>query len=463
MLGLGLGAYIPLAIYLCVLGTCLVSLFWRPEIGIYVAVGLLPLETTREHLQPYPLGEHIIYLLLISVLVGCLFRYGSINVRTPLNKVIFIFAIVSYVSLWRGAFYLSANAPLWTNDPRFSAWKDLMAMPLLFLASAYAIRSKRQMQIVVLIILISFLAVDQLFIRTTIVRNLSHFDESKRDAGALGYAGSNGLAAYAAQLTCFILGLAAFEKKILRRLTLYALAAVGAVALMYTFSRSGYIGFLAGLLTLGVLKKRVYLAAVVVLLLTWGMILPTSVQERINMTYSKNYGLESSAHSRVELWQDASRLILENPVFGTGFATYRFMGRVGDLKDTHNFYVRMLVETGAIGLMIVLILMAKMAWLSRSLYRLEDPFFKGIGLGLLSLCAVMVVVNLFGDRWTYIEINGVLWVMLGMAARALLLFRPAEKPGPEREPAPLLATPTWGRTSTALNRPVPGSLRTPRA
>jgi O-antigen ligase len=463
MLGTGLGVYIPIAIYVCILGTCLVSLFWRPEFGIYVAVALLPLETTREHLQAYPLGEHVIYLLLISVLAGCLFRYGLIHVRTPLNKIIFVFAIVSYASLWRGAFYLSANPPLWTNDPRFSAWKDLMAMPLFFLASAYAIRSKRQMQIVIFVILVSFLAVDQLFIRNTLVHNLSHFDESKRDAGALGYAGSNGLAAYTAQLTCFILGLAAFEKTIFRRLAFYGLAAVGAVALMYTFSRGGYIAFLAGLLALGVLKKRVYLAAVVVLLLTWGMILPTSVQERINMTYSTNSGLESSAHSRVELWQDAGQLILENPVFGTGFATYRFMGRVGELRDTHNFYVKMLVETGVIGLVIVLILMAKMTWLSRSLYRLDDPFFKGVGLGLLSLCAVMVVVNLFGDRWTYIEINGVLWVMLGLASRALLLVREAEKPGTGREPAPVLAAPTWGRRGAALNRPAPGSLRDPRA
>jgi len=462
MFGTGLGLYIPIAIYLCILGTCLVSLFWRPEFGIYVAVGLLPLETTREHLQAYPLGEHVIYLLLISVLAGCLFRYGSIHVRTPLNKIIFVFAIVSYASLWRGAFYLSSNPPLWTNDPRFSAWKDMMAMPLFFLASAYAIRSKRQMKIVIFIILLSFLAVDQLFIRNTLVRNLSHFDESKRDPGALGYAGSNGLAAYAAQLTCFILGLAAFEKKILRRLVLYALAAVGAVTLMYTFSRGGYIGFLVGLLALGILKKRVYMIAVLVLALGWGFILPTSVQERINMTYSRNSGLESSAQSRVELWQDAGQLILDNPVFGTGFATYRFMGRVGDLRDTHNFYVKMLLETGIIGLVTVLILMAKMTWLSRSLYRLEDPFYKGVGLGLLSLCVVMVVVNLFGDRWTYIEVNGVLWVMLGMAARALVLVQPsvtvAVQPEPNRAPAPIR-----GRSSAPLNRPATGPLRTPRA
>jgi hypothetical protein len=107
--------------------------------------------------------------------------------------------------------------------------------------------------------------------------------------------------------------------------------------------------------------------------------------------------------------------------------------------------------------------MARMAWLSRSMYRLEDPFFKGVGLGLLSLCAVMVVVNLFGDRWTYIEINGVLWVMLGLAARALLLVPVPEKPGPERQPASVPATPTWGRASVALKRPAPRSLRTPRA
>jgi len=73
---------------------------------------------------------------------------------------------------------------------------------------------------------------------------------------------------------------------------------------------------------------------------------------------------------------------------------------------------------------------------------------------------VMVVVNLFGDRWTYIEINGVLWVMLGVAARALLLVRETEKPSPEPAKAPVRAAPTWGRA--VLNRPAPGPLRTPR-
>ena len=33
----------------------------------------------------------------------------------------------------------------------------------------------------------------------------------------------------------------------------------------------------------------------------------------------------------------------------------------------------------------------------------------------------LVVVNLFGDRWTYIEINGITWVLFALAAQAYIL------------------------------------------
>jgi putative inorganic carbon (HCO3(-)) transporter len=50
-----------------------------------------------------------------------------------------------------------------------------------------------------------------------------------------------------------------------------------------------------------------------------------------------------------------------------------------------------------------------------------DPLYQGLGLGLfLAVCACLVA-NLFGDRWTYLEITSPLWVLVATALRALQL------------------------------------------
>jgi hypothetical protein len=44
--------------------------------------------------------------------------------------------------------------------------------------------------------------------------------------------------------------------------------------------------------------------------------------------------------------------------------------------------------------------------------------FRGLGLGLLlALCSCMVS-NCFGDRWTYLEVTGLLFVLVAAAVRA---------------------------------------------
>ena len=52
-----------------------------------------------------------------------------------------------------------------------------------------------------------------------------------------------------------------------------------------------------------------------------------------------------------------------------------------------------------------------------------DPFLASIGLGfaLWMLCAVCV--NVFGDRWNYVQINGYMWTFCAMVARGLDIER----------------------------------------
>jgi O-antigen ligase len=249
-------------------------------------------------------------------------------------------------------------------------------------------------------------------------RSWTNFDESKRNGGPLAY-GSNQTAAFLAQFAMFFWGFVQFTKRIKIKLFGYLLVAITLFATMYTFSRAGYLAVLASALVLGILKDRKLLLVLGIFLLTWQTVVPVPVRERVNMTENSNGQLEASAQERVDLWENAEKSILRSPIVGNGFATFQLGEHVDNLRDTHNWYVKILVETGIIGLIIAIILLQQLLALSYRLFKqASDPLYQGLGLGLLLASCSCIVANFFGDRWTYLEITGLLWVLVGAAIRA---------------------------------------------
>ena len=108
---------------------------------------------------------------------------------------------------------------------------------------------------------------------------------------------------------------------------------------------------------------------------------------------------------------------------GNGYATFQIVPHVHGLEDTHNWYVLVMVETGIIGLIMAFILFEQIIAMAYRLFtQAKDPLYQGLGLGLgLAMCSC-IVANCFGDRWTYLEITGPLWVLAGAAARAVHLM-----------------------------------------
>jgi O-antigen ligase len=249
-------------------------------------------------------------------------------------------------------------------------------------------------------------------------RTWTNFDESKRDGGPLAY-GSNQTAAFLAQFGMFFWGFVQFVKRKKIKLIGYLLIAATLVAAMYTFSRAGYLAVIFSVFVLAVLKDRKLFLVLGAFLLTWQIVVPTAVSERVNMTQNADGELEASAQERVTLWQDAEKSIARSPIVGEGFATFQLQEHVGDLKDTHNWYVKVMVETGIIGLIMAFFLLQQMLAVSFRLFRrATDPLYQGLGLGLfLAICA-SIIANFFGDRWTYVEITGFLWVLTAAAIRA---------------------------------------------
>ncbi len=435
-MGLGLVHYVPALAYLGFWIAILVSLFGRPQLGMYYMLPFIPYRTLRDHLLDYPLGANLLTLLIIAVIVGALFQ-GKRLPKSKLYMIWFVYVIYLYLSMWMGSALTQAPAPLWLSDINFVTWKDYLVIPLVFVAASLTLDDRKSIRTAIMIVAISLFAID----RSSLLESLSHswasFDENKRDGGPLAF-GSNQTAAYLAQSAMFFWGFGQFVKK-KYKLIAYGLTAMTLMATMYCFSRGAYLAVVVSVIVLGLVKDRKLILIAAVFLLTWQTIVPTAVTERVNMTHSEDGQLEASAQERVDLWTNAEQIFLQYPVFGSGFATFQFGEHVDNLKDTHNWYVKVLVETGLVGFLIAMFLFQQMFSVSVRVFRkTRDPMYRGLGLGLLVCLCSLAVTNFFGDRWTYLEINGQLWVLIGCAIRAEALTR-AEAPEEESDPAGLPA------------------------
>jgi putative inorganic carbon (HCO3(-)) transporter len=428
MLGTGIGHYIPLVAYIGFWVMCLVSLGGRPLFGFYYMIPFLPYRTMRDHFLDFPLGANVLTILVLAVIVGAVI-HGKRLPKSKLYWIWLIFGIYLYISLWIGTAISNAPAPVWLSDINFVTWKDYMLIPLIFAAAGMVIEDRKAIKMVVILTAITLLFIDRASLFESMSRTWTNFDEDKRGGGPLAF-GSNQTAAFLVQFAMFFWGFLQFLRKKKFKLACYLLVATTILAAMYTFSRGGYLAILFSVLVLGILKDRKLLLVLGVFLLVWQSVVPTAVRERVNMTKDSNGRLEASAQERVDLWENAERSILSSPIVGSGFATFQLGEHVDNLKDTHNWYVKVLVETGLIGLIIAALLLQQLIALSYRLFKhTSDPLYQGLGLGLLLATCSCMVSNCFGDRWTYVEITGLLWVLAGAAIRATHLALPESAVG----------------------------------
>jgi O-antigen ligase len=424
----GAEGYIGILLYVGAIGAVLASIFWRPVVGIFYLAPLIPLQTARYRLNDFPLGASVVTIVLLAVAIGVLRRKRPILPKTPWTVLICVYAAFTFLSLILGSFYLGAPLPL-PGDPRLSVWVDYMMMAGLLLLVAAVEPSRQQMKAIVILMCLAMLALDRNFLSTVSGRDFSAFSYDLRDAGSVGYAGINGLAALEAQFATFLLALAAFEKHRLMQLAYYALAVCSAICLMYSLSRGGYVALLAGWLFLGVAKKRWMLVALIAFIFTWTALVPNAVRERVTMTYDTG-ALDHSSETRITLWEDAMQVFDSNIIMGSGFNTYAYMHRVGNYEDTHNFFLKVLVETGVLGLALFLWLLAKTFRVGLGFSRrAKDPFYASLGLGLAGWLVAAFTANMFGDRWNYLQICGYMWVIAGMVAHAMRVEEAAPEEG----------------------------------
>jgi putative inorganic carbon (hco3(-)) transporter len=442
----GLESYVPYVEYAVFIGCVLLSIFWRPIVGIFYLLPLIPLQTLRYRLNDLPLGGSVMGVMLVAVALGLLRRGQPIFPKSPWTKWVCIYFLFSFVSLVLGSFYLGRPLPL-PGDERFGVWQDFILLPVMLLLVAAVKPTRKEIVAIVIVMCLATLALDHNFWDAVSGRDFSTYSDDIREASSMGYAGSNGLAAFEAQVVGLLLALAAFEKRFLWRIGYYGLASFSAICLMYSLSRGGYIALLAGCLFLGLFKQRKLLIFLALFAFTWTSLVPGAVQQRVQMSYDQQTeALDNSAETRLTLWEGALDVFRTSPIIGTGFDTYAYMeltkrtdGVQGYYEDTHNIFVKVLVETGILGLLIFLWFLLKTFRVGFHLFRrAKDPFFASLGLGLCAWMVCAVAANCFGDRWTYPQVSGFMWVLCGLVSQALLIenTEPAVDPVAAVDPQP---------------------------
>jgi len=193
-------------------------------------------------------------------------------------------------------------------------------------------------------------------------------------------------------------------------------------SLLYTFSRGAYIGAFAGLILVLFARNKKLLLAPLLIFVMWHSVLPQSVVDRIEMT-TKEGELDTSSQKRIVLWEEALDMAMKNPVVGVGFDTFAHgTTHYDDKTDTHNVFVKILAEQGIVGLMLMFYLFYlafRSSW--KLLKHSGDNFFKGLGAGTMGCLIASLVANFFGDRWTFLILNGYLWVIVGLVERGVAI------------------------------------------
>jgi hypothetical protein len=417
---IGLESFGPTLLYFGGWVVFALSIFWRPQIGLYYIIPLLPLQTLRYKLHAYPMGSLWVDLHLFGVILGLWLQGNPVFTKTPASKLILGYAAFTYISLWQGAFFLDGDFPLWFDNVRLQDWKNYMVMPIIALVVYAGIKKTKQIQLLLILMSLSILLLNKYFYSTVKNRDFSHFSYSVRDAGGMGYAGVNGLAAFEAQMLMLVLCLYHGERRAHIKLGYLVLIGTCGYCLLFSLSRGGYAAFLVGVAFLGIVRIRKLLVFAVILLVSWQAFVPGAVQERIMMTQDESGEIDNSAATRLALWEDAMEMFKRNPVSGVGMNTYAYLGRVGPYRDTHNYYLKVLVETGVIGFVFFVFLLFALFWSGFRLYRLaDDRFLRFLGLGFAGWMVATIASNAFGDRWTFLQISGYTWAVLGIVNRSI--------------------------------------------
>ena len=217
------------------------------------------------------------------------------------------------------------------------------------------------------------------------------------------------------------------------RVLLLGTFVVGCIGVMMSLSRGSMVALLAGLFVVAWMTSRWAFGVLVVAMLFSPLWAPDYVKERVasssrEVEGSDEVSVDMAAEARLQTWQSIMKVVQEHPIEGVGFTGLAYvLPEIGeglgleDVKESaHNTWLRMLSETGIIGLALFAWLMWK-AWSLgfKAMRRARDAFDRSLGIGLCGAVVTLAVNCAFGDRFFNVVIASSFWILCALAERAI--------------------------------------------
>ena len=422
----------PLSLYALGMLFFLGGILGKGRWSLLLVTFLIPLRNIIDKIHAYPLGNHFLDLLILGALISWLLEAmqhkKQLFAPSSLNFAIFMLIAYTFLTLIAGSQYLTGVFSISLSDERVKDWKNFCLMPLLFLVTLNLITDRAWIERMLLSMLLAMVIMDYYTISQ--IGSFTSLVSREKINGTFVFLGPNEVAAFYNEFTIVMVAVFFCIRQKRKKSILLAMIYASVYCIIFLYSRGAYLGFFAGLGFLFLLKNKKFLLPLILVALLWQSVLPDKAIERIKGTTNELGQLDESSERRLLIWQQALHLFSQNPMTGIGYGVFRYQGL--DLGDTHNIYIKILVEQGTIGMIVFLIVIFCFLRMGYVLYKKgEEDLAKGMGLGLMTCMIVVVLNNFFGDRWTYFELSSYLWIFAGLVGRYIILSQ-------EQSPEPVL-------------------------
>ncbi|MCW5211475.1 O-antigen ligase family protein [Desulfobulbus sp. TB] len=339
---------------------------------------------------------HLILICLISIAVLTQVYKGQLKCyRTPVDLPIVLFLLAILLS------YFTSVTPY---TSRTVIYKLLAAVALFFyIIHTQRSREKINLLLWMIVILGTVYAVMGLTIIKGDILGFKIFSGRHYNI-SLFYVNYNHFAGYLELVFCLSVGLTAANKGG-KRILLFGMTILIALALLFTLSRGGILGASGGLaffmITSAIIhrKKKGYILflsamSLGLIIITWFGLNP--VLERLSTLDN----LSVAGKARIQIWQDALAMIYDRPFSGWGPGTFSvaFPAYQTDqfnhqfVNYAHNDYLELTTDTGILGLAIFI---SGLFWLYisclKKITKTQSNYLPNIGIGSLAACFSILI------------------------------------------------------------------------
>lgn len=395
----------------------------RVELGVFFLVIAMLLSPEIEAGE-VGMGNRVLNLryndgLIIVVFVGVLVKTAfegnnTLWLPSPINSSIGLYYGVCLLSTM---FAYRASIPLFDKKEALFTLLKMAEFYMIFVLVGTAIRNLRQVRNQLGVFFAVAIIVSLFGLYTRFISGMDRVSAPFEQGGTE----PNTLGGYLVMAMCVAAALYTQAPTRKWRRIMLAVALIPFLPFLFTLSRASYIAFIAGLLTLGIMSRKLTIvAAVAAVLIASPFIMPEDVKDRVNYTFQRGSGQEvsiggydtglevdKSTHERLYVWQKVRYNLRVWPWFGGGVAWDRVL-------DSQ--YARVLIETGIIGFIAFIFLQMRLLKTTREGFLWSSDWVaRGVSLGAFVATLALIVHSLGTISFLIVRIMEPYWFLIALA------------------------------------------------